>query len=677
MSTHRAARGLLAIAIPLIGTFVATPAARAQSSASATLTLVSQTAWTTPAQPIVKLAVRAENTGTSPLDQLTLGVTIGSAVRSRTAYEGSLKDGPGLPIFATTFPAGVSLAAGASRLLNVSVDLSAAGPGISSLQTFEYPLRVDLRSVDVPVAGINTVVIYLVRTPEVPMLLSTTIELSAPIAFAPNGRLADRAFEAAVAPAGALGAEVAAIGRLATDRQAAFDLVVEPALLDQLQRMSDGYQRTGGSFVANGSGAAADAATLLATLRSAVTSPSVHVSATPFAEPNVPALLASGLGADLAAQESTGLQVVRSILGVEPDTTVVRPPDGALNDAAVEALASQGATTILGNPDTVARPPQPLEFAPPPTASLAVAGQTVALVMPDPGAETLLTSPGFIDDPVLAAQTMLGELTAIWQEEPVPSQARGIAIALPVSATASFWGAFLERIAEAPFLRLTDAQTLVERIPPPAATSPLASPSNARFSQGYVGELKSEHRNLLAFRSMLVNPSRVPDRMGRDLLYAESAAFLGHESAGRAWIDQVNAVTGEVFARAVPDSSQVFTFTAATGSIPLIMGDPGNLPIRFTVQLRSNRLRFPDGARQTVTLTRPNQIVTFRATTKAAGQGQIQVVIRAPSGRAIRQTTLIVRSTAVNHIALAVTVAAALLLLALWSRRFFTRRRTT
>ena len=677
MSTRRAARGLLAIAIPLIGTFVAVPVAQAQNSGSATLTLVSQTAWATPAKPVIKLAVRADNIGTSPLDQLTLGVTIGSAVRSRTTYEASLTDGPGLPIFATTFPAGETLAAGASRRLSVSIDLSAAGPGISSIQTFEYPLRVDLRSADVPVAGINTVVISFVRVPEVPMLLSPTIELSAPIGFAPSGRLFDPALEAAVAPDGTLGAEVAAIARLASDGLAAFDLIVEPALLDQLQRMSDGFQRVDGTVVADRSGAAADAATLLATLRSAVTSPSVHVSVLPFAEPNVPSLLASGLGADLAGQQAAGLQIVRSVLGIEPDTTVVRPPGGALDDAAVEALAGQGATTILGDADTVARPPQPLEFAPPPTASLAMAGQTVALVMPDPGAQSLLTSPGFLDDPVRAAQTMLGELTAIWQEEPVPAQARGVEIALPTSAPPRFWSAFLERVGEAPFLRLTDAQTLVARIPPPAATSPLASPSTARFTPGYVGEIKNERRNLLAFRSMLVKPSRVPDRMGRDLLYAESAAFLGDENAGRAWIDQVDAVTGAVFARAVPDSRQVFTFTAETGSIPLIMGDPGDLPIRFTVQLRSSRMRFPDGDHQVVTLTRPNQVVTFRATATAAGQGQIQVVVRAPSGRPVRQTTLFVRSTAVNHIALAVTLAAALLLLALWSRRLFSRRRTT
>jgi hypothetical protein len=74
-----------------------------------------------------------------------------------------------------------------------------------------------------------------------------------------------------------------------------------------------------------------------------------------------------------------------------------------------------------------------------------------------------------------------------------------------------------------------------------------------------------------------------------------------------------------------------------------------------------------------VTLTEPNQIVTFKATALAAGQSTIQVVLRAPSGRPIQQTTLTVRSTSVNRIAVAVMVAAALVLVVLWSRRLFRR----
>ena len=77
-----------------------------------------------------------------------------------------------------------------------------------------------------------------------------------------------------------------------------------------------------------------------------------------------------------------------------------------------------------------------------------------------------------------------------------------------------------------------------------------------------------------------------------------------------------------------------FTFTSATGTIPLRMGDPGDTPLKIVVQLRSAWFRFPDGDQQIVTLTRPNQVVSFRVTATAGGQAHpIQMLVRAPSGR--------------------------------------------
>jgi hypothetical protein len=387
-------------------------------------------------------------------------------------------------------------------------------------------------------------------------------------------------------------------------------------------------------------------------------------------------LLASGLSTDLATQQAAGRETVREILGVDPVMTVVRPPEGALDDAAVSALAALGASTILGDADTVERPPQPNEFAPPPTATLAVGGHAVDLVLPDTGTQALLSQTGFLADPVRAAQATLGELATIWREQPVPSTPRGISVLLPAHSPARFWGAFLGRLTSAPFLRPVAATDLVSEVPPPAAPSAIVAPPTDRFSPAYVEAIKRARRDLLAFRSMLVEPTPLPDRLDRGLLYAESAVYLGNESVGQAWIEHVSQITHDVFSRAVPDTSQVFTFLSETASIPLRMGDPGSFPIRFTLQLRSNRFRFPNGDHQMVTLTQPDQIVTFEATALASGQGTIQVVLRAPSGRAIRQTTLAVSSRSVNRIALLVTGAAALVLVGLWSRRLFKRPTT-
>jgi hypothetical protein len=676
MTIRRAVRGLIVLAIFLVTTFVAVPPGRAQGTVPVTLRLVSQTPWNTLKDPVLDIAVRADNASASPIDDLTLGVTIGAAVRSRTAYDTSLTSGPQLPVFAVTVPENASLEPGGTRRFRTSVDLSTVG-GISRSDSLIYPMRIDLRSGGSQLAVIHTAVIILVRVPEVPLLASTTIELTAPIAFDPGGLLADPNFEASVAPTGSLGAEVSALARLASgDQVSPVDLVVQPSLLDELSRMADGYERADGTRVPQGEGGAAHADSLLTELRQAVASPLIHVTAMPFSAPTIPSLLASGLAADLAAQQAAGFAMVQQVLGMDPSTAVVRPPEGALDDAAVSALAALGASTILGDADTVERPPQPNEFAPPPTATLAVGGQAVGLVLPDAGTQALLSQAGFLSNPVRAAQATLGELATIWQEAPVPSSPRGVNVLLAAGAPARFWGAFLGRLASAPFLRPVAAADLVAQIPPPAAPSAIVSPPTDRFSPEYVEDIKHARRDLLALRSMLVEPTPLPDRLGRDLLYAESGEYLGDETAGRVWIDHVNQVTHDVFSRAVPDTSQVFTFLSDTASIPLRMGDPGALPIRFSLQLRSNRFRFPGGDRQTVTLTRPNQIVTFDATALASGQGTIQVVLRAPSGRAIRQTTLNVSSRSVNRIALLVTGAAALVLVGLWSRRLVKRRTT-
>jgi hypothetical protein len=92
------------------------------------------------------------------------------------------------------------------------------------------------------------------------------------------------------------------------------------------------------------------------------------------------------------------------------------------------------------------------------------------------------------------------------------------------------------------------------------------------------------------------------------------------------------------------------------------------------VELRSSQFTFPDGASQEVTLDRPNQIVSFLVVAKAAGQNPIQVAVLAPSGSTLSTQTIAVRTTAVNRIALLVTVAAAGGLLLLFVRRWQRRK---
>ena len=104
------------------------------------------------------------------------------------------------------------------------------------------------------------------------------------------------------------------------------------------------------------------------------------------------------------------------------------------------------------------------------------------------------------------------------------------------------------------------------------------------------------------------------------------------------------------------------------------MGDPGTTPLTVQVVLRSASFEFPDGAQQTITIEGPDEIVTFDVVAKAGGPQTIRVKTRAPSGRDLGEDqNLAVRTTAVNSVALWITIGAGVLLLLLWSRRLVRR----
>jgi hypothetical protein len=256
---------------------------------------------------------------------------------------------------------------------------------------------------------------------------------------------------------------------------------------------------------------------------------------------------------------------------------------------------------------------------------------------------------------------------------------RGVAVALPSTLPAGLWAPLTRRLADAPFLEPLHGQDFVDEVNPLGSATELATPSTLRFTHDYVQALRDQERRVEAYWSMLVDPDAdaAPHRLQRDLLTAEGSEYIGAgEAAGRAWIDHVNAETGAVFARVVPVEPQAFTLTSSEGSVPLRMGDPGETPLKVEIQLRSAKFEFPDGNVQIITLSRPDQIITFTVQAKAAGTQTIRVRTRAPSGRTLDERNLAVRTTTVNTIALAITAVAAVILLLLWSRRYIRRPRS-
>ena len=679
-TVERAIRALLVIAILAFIVPFGLPASAQSTTVS--LSLLSQSPWSARyGDPRFRISIVATNFGTIPLGHLSVGISIGAHYETVVGYESSLVEGPTNTVFQRVLPEDGRLEPNTSTTLFASVDLSAAN-GIDQTDNQVYPARVDVRSNGSVLASLTTPVLYFIRRPEAPMLLSSWIELAPTIAFGSDGRLLDTAFPDALRPQGQLGAPIAALeGALAglrPGRAFPMGLVVEPALVEQAQRAAGGYTLTDGTVVPKGADGPLRAAGFLDSLSHVMDGPGVRTVATPFAGPTIPSMVASGLARDLATQRSLGLATLQSLTGTALQTDVARPPSGSLSDDAIGWLADAGAGTILADADTVDRPMQSDGTNPAPTATVSAPdGSPMTLVLPDPGIEGLLGRSDLVEDPVRAAQAVLGELAVIWKEAPVPEapHVRGIALALPSTLPPGMWAPMLARLQGTPFLRLTDAGAFATSVNPQGDPTVLRSPDASAFPASYTEQIREQQHRVATYRSMLTQASPVPDELTRDIYYAESARYVTDWEAGTSWLNAVAATTQQAFDSVKPQVGQGFTFTSGEGTIPILMGDPGLIPLRVTVELQSSQFDFPDGSQREVILERPDQVVSFRVIAKAAGQNPILVDVIAPNGDEIGDPqAIVVRSTAVNHIALLVTLAAAGVLALLYSRRWWFRR---
>ena len=307
-------------------------------------------------------------------------------------------------------------------------------------------------------------------------------------------------------------------------------------------------------------------------------------------------------------------------------------------------------------------------------------------MQPDPDTQALFDRFDLYGDPVRAAQIVLGELAVIWKEAPVPPApiVRGIAVAPPPTLPPAMWSPLLRRITEAPFLEPVTATGLVEQVDPPNPNteSALAAPASSFFDPAYADRIDSLRGRVEAYGSMLGPTSDIPIELRRKLFVATAPPYVGDPSAGEPWLAAVDTTTRQAFDAVMPTVSDKFTFTSREGTIPIVMGDPGDTPVRVTVELDRQGLLLPGGKQ-------PERLAG-RARTDRGVPGGGQHVGTEPDpgvGSSARTgsrcltdppgpvKTIVVRTTTVNHIALLVTIGAGLGLLALYSRRWFRRRK--
>lgn len=647
--------------------------AQAEEATGVRLVLLGQTSLAAPGQPL-RIRVGALNEGATPFEDLRLTVVVSSPAGSRSEYGEVLESGALSPLFAQTRRLQGTLPAREGRSFQ-TVEMNVSGlaaQGDSAL----YPIGVELRSGFTTIATLRTALIFLTEPPKFPLNVSLGFVLDAPLAVGADGTLLDDTLEREVAVGGRLFTIVNAL----SDYPIPVTLVVSPALLDNVRAMVDGYRivRNGDEEDVPAEARSAAAATaLLQRLREVARRPLTQVVALPYGSPSIPALVEAGLGADLADHVTRGRAAVGGFLGRPPSTAVFPLPGSALSAEAIETLshtlAGDGATEPLLVDGATLLPPPELILTPPALAQVPAGEETSVLaVASDPGlAERSVAS---ADDPRVQAHQTIGELAAIYFEQ--PSVARGVALVLgeePLDPL--FLRSLLRAITGATWLRPVPVNSVAAPVPeqtPVART--LADSDNAGFSSRFLDELDRTKDVLLGYESMTDQPG-VGDQIRRQLLLAESRHYLGRDGLALTLLRSARQAVAAEFAKVHPPEGSPVTLTSRTGIIPVTIRNDAGYPVTVRLILRSSRLQFIGGASREVTLERPVQAFTFPVRTQTTGRFPIRVEVQTPAGDAITSSSLVVRSTAYNRVALVITIGAALFLALGWGRRLLPRRR--
>ncbi|MDP9181295.1 MAG: DUF6049 family protein [Actinomycetota bacterium] len=651
---------------------------------------------------VVEVSGTLRNTGSVPVTDLRVRLQVGDRISTRGELQQADKDRPPTTARVSAQPVLGTLAPGQTTAFRVSTSVRELG--LSRLGV--YPLDVVARGNagdGLDNLGLTpTWLPYFGGHAPRPTRVAVVWPLVDVPHLRPDGTLLDNDLAALLAPTGRLGrlldvartaqvpsCEPAAVGRGGTPDPAPtrcepvlVTFAVDPDLLEAAQTLAAG--KTAG---------AATATAWLDGLRSAGLSG--RVLALPYADPDVSALARdSRTKDDVANASALAAEAVFQILRTTPETAVAWPPAGPVTPAAADALAVSGARAFVLDPsayDDSGRPEGDTPSAHALFTTSATGAELEGLVV-EPDLSDLLTQATTFGARV-AEQRFLAETAIIAAQKPGVS--RTLVLAHPRRSTVP--GAAREELRDlgrVPWLcpvTLTAVATSTEsceressRPGAPEDRGELRSDSSDELSPVYLSTVAADRDRATQLTEGVVSPAlsvrtqvaalkgalrravaRAESSVGRDdPEVASNAADLLHA--------EVEGLAGRVIVRG---GRSLLTSTKGTLSVSIENTLP--LPVQVRVRFTSKTATLSKAETGLVTV-QPGHAVQASVKARAQRSGQFIVFAQLvdPAGDTFGpEAELIVRSTRFGRLALALTIAALVVLLAAAAIRIVRRVR--
>ena len=453
--------------------------------------------------------------------------------------------------------------------------------------------------------------------------------------------------------------------------------MVDPALLESAQDMSDGYtvQSADGAAEPAVDGAGAETAgSWLERLRSA--SALGSVVSLPYADPDLVALRRADLATDLMAARGLGDTISTTILDRAVSTDVAWPADGYADRATLRALRGMGMTSVIL--DARAVPAElDLSFTPTGRADIRTPNGELAGLLYDPVLTDALAA-RTDEQPLLAAQRFVAETAMITAEQPGFGPERTVLIAPPRrwSPPAELLDRVVSVSLQAPWLAPVAVDDLRASPPPEIDRDPARYPRGVRRDElplPYLDAVRDLRPRIATFGAVLTEPDTVLPGLDSAVLRLESTWW--RERGER--LSRLTATRGHVInlqsrVKVLPGS---YTFGSKSGTIPLTISN--ELPQAVVVDVRLTPLtpRLEIGEVDPVPIDAQSNVqVEVPAKAVANGLVLVQTTLRTPDGSAFGDPVqLRVQVTQYGTVALFITIGAAAVLFAAAGMRLFRR----
>lgn len=595
-------------------------------------------------------------------DQPTVDINIGLPIRSRSALLDRLAEpsiGLGtqqtirLPISAPDADGITSLQIATTSSQEPEID-TPGQPRLNLSAEGVYPVSIVLRDSDG--SRLDTIHTFLVHTPptdpnQPPLLVSTVLSVSGPPAVSPEGNVD-------------LGVAARSLQTLADvfdpriRPQPLAAVSVDPHLVDALA-ISEQPEHT----------------TLLARLQQATINR--QITSSTYVPLDSDAWIDQDLSLQIGWQIEAGAAVLDGFLGSQADRTTMvltTSPSPEL----LQRLQRERVELVL-IPDTLLDPANELVSTSAKTSFLLPTfDEPMEAVAIDSAVAAHFTRGDSIDT---APYLVLADLAARWFED--PQQLRGIVMAPPLDSLpdSTGLGVLLDEISASPILSSVNPSTLVENLEPEVLRRVGPADENG-FGEDYKAALSDGQRIARSYQNMVDPIATVgtPERqlietLDRALLL--SGAYGLTETERDSYLAVVAQTVRDTVAAIQPPSRQRITLTSRSESIPMLIRNSLDHDVIVRLDLKSDKLDFPDGDSLIWRLSPGVNQVQVPVQAKTSGDAVLEIKINSPTGLlALGESQLTVRATSLSGTGVGIAAAALAILLIWWARNWWSRHRS-